>query len=92
MEPGYYKFSNGEVLYGTRITGPGYSLTSKDTSKVVDGWKWYDKPPVIELTMPCGCVVKAIILTDNEKTDMDTALATLNTKIIKDSATAATVK
>ena len=61
MEAGYYKMVNGEMLYGTSIFSPTYTLTPKTKDKPVDGWVWYDKPPVAEVVLPCGCHVKMLI-------------------------------
>jgi hypothetical protein len=61
MSAGYYKVVNGEMLYGTKICSPTYTLTPKDTSKIVDGWQWFDKSPLVDITLPCGCVVKMLI-------------------------------
>ena len=57
----YYKMIQGEMFYGKEVIGGNYTLTPKDTSKVVDGWVWYDKPPIAEVTLPCGCCVKMLI-------------------------------
>ena len=61
MEAGYYKMVNGEMLYGTSIYSPDYTLTPKTKDKPVDGWVWYAKPPMAEVTLPCGCCVKMLI-------------------------------
>lgn len=60
MEAGYYKMMGGEMLHGTKISSPAYTLT-EETKEPVDGWVWYTKPPVAEVVLPCGCHVKILI-------------------------------
>ena len=61
MSAGYYKMVGGEMLYGTKIYSPTYTLTEKTKDKPLDGWVWYDKPPIAEVILPCGCCVKMLI-------------------------------
>jgi hypothetical protein len=77
MEAGYYKMVGGEMLYGTKIFSPTYTLTEKTKDNPVDGWVWYDKPPVVEVVLPCGCVVKMLI--DPKVETAETAQAMINT-------------
>lgn len=80
----YYKMIRGELFYGTEVIGGTYTLTPKDTSKVVDGWAWHDKPPIAEVTLPCGCCVKMLIDPKVETTETaQAAVDVISAKVIE---------
>jgi hypothetical protein len=88
MEPGYYKIIGSEVFYGTKIDSANYRLDKSTKDKPpVDGWVWYDNPPVAEVTMPCGCIVKMLIdpKTETEET-VQAAVDVMAAKVIEGAA------
>lgn len=45
MTDGFYKFADGELLYGKNVFVPGYDLTPEtrdDYQYPVDGWSWFE--------------------------------------------------
>jgi hypothetical protein len=65
----------GEMFYGTEIRCAAYILTEKTKDNPpTDGWIWYDKPPIAEVNLPCGCCV--IVLIDPKTETKESAQAT----------------
>lgn len=48
------KHADGQVSWGDRITGPGFTLTSA-ADQPADGWEWFDQlADVHAITWPAG--------------------------------------
>lgn len=43
---GFYKFDNGNLLFGTHVSGPEFDLSPQgkaDYQYPIDGWYWFDR-------------------------------------------------
>ena len=55
------KQADGQVSWGDRITGPGFTLTSA-ADQPADGWEWFDT--LADMALALGVEIRA---TDGEK-------------------------
>ena len=55
------KHADGQVSWGDRITGPGFTLTSA-ADQPADGWEWFDT--LADMALALGVEIRA---TDGEK-------------------------
>jgi len=57
------KQADGQVSWGDRITGPGFTLTSA-ADQPADGWEWFDTLADMALALGSGWATLATAITD----------------------------